>query len=115
MPTLQKSRCRHGRILVPALLLALFRTPALGDPGAPLYTFTTLAGRASIGCDDGSGTAARFNSPQGVAVDRAGNVYVADTANHTIRRVTPTGIVTTIAGRAGQPGSSDGLGRRCAF
>jgi sugar lactone lactonase YvrE len=71
---------------------------------------TTLAGVAgSPGSADGAGSAARFNGPQGVAVDAAGNVYVADTANHLIRRVTTAGEVTTLAGVAGSAGSADGF------
>lgn len=59
-------------------------------------------GRAGLsGSADGTGTAARFNYPYGVTVDSAGNVYVADRDNHTIRKVTPTGATTTIAGIAG--------------
>jgi sugar lactone lactonase YvrE len=80
------------------------------------YTFTTLAGDAgTAGSVDGIGRAARFNNPNGVAVDRAGNVYVADSGNHTIRRVTPTGVVTTLAGLAGSPGSADGIGSAARF
>ena len=58
---------------------------------------TTLAGFAE-GFADGDGTAARFNTPSGLALDRAGNLYVADTGNHAIRKVTPLGMVSTVAG-----------------
>jgi sugar lactone lactonase YvrE len=64
------------------------------------YAFSTLAGGASSGSADGVGLAARFNFPTGVAVDSSGNVYVADSGNNTIRKVTPAGVVTTLAGRA---------------
>ena len=50
----------------------------------------------------------RLNGPQGVAVDQAGNVYVADTGNHTIREITSAGVVSTIAGVAGSAGGADG-------
>jgi hypothetical protein len=71
---------------------------------------TTLAGTAGVtGSVDGTGTAARFNAPRGIAADTAGNVYVADTDNSTIRNVTTTGaVVTTLSGAAGTPGSTDG-------
>src|SRR5439155_22158877 len=74
-----------------------------------------LAGR--YGSADGSGSDARFNffNGAGVAVDSAGNVYVADTSNHTIRKVTPAGDVTTLAGRAGSFGSADGTGSAARF
>jgi streptogramin lyase len=82
----------------------------------PAGVVTTLAGLAgSSGSADGTGSAARFNGPQGVAVDSAGNVYVADSYNDTIRKVTPAGMVTTLAGLADSLGSADGTGSAARF
>ncbi len=78
------------------------------------YTFTTIAGIAP-GTTDGMGNAARFFQPRAVAADGAGNVFVADTSNHTIRKITPAGVVTTFAGRAGVWGSADGTGGSARF
>ena len=75
-----------------------------------------LAGTAGLmGSADGLGTAALFNGPNGLGVDGAGNVYVADSGNSTIRKITPEGAVTTLAGAAGQPGHSDGKGAAARF
>src|SRR5258708_34141994 len=71
------------------------------------YTFTTLAGAASIGSDDGTGSAARFNYPFGVATDSSGNVYVADTYNPTIRKITPPAEVPTPPARPGSHARED--------
>ena len=72
---------------------------------------TTVAGKAgSFGAVDGAGTAARFRGPLGVAVDADGVVYVADTGNHTVRKITSAGVVSTLAGLAGSSGSLDGTG-----
>jgi sugar lactone lactonase YvrE len=77
---------------------------------------TTLAGSAGIvGSNDGTGINALFNQPHGTAVDGAGNVYVTDTANGTIRRITPAGVVTTVAGVAGIGGFRDGVGPNALF
>ncbi len=76
----------------------------------------TLAGLAGVsGSADGMGSGARFNSPSGVAVDGSGNVYVADTLNHTLREVTPSGVVSTLAGTPGSTGSLDGTGTAALF
>ena len=82
----------------------------------PAAVVSTLAGMAGLtGSADGTGAAARFNSPQGVAVDRTGNVYVADKGNHTLRKVTPAGVVSTLAGMPGFAGSADGTGAAARF
>ena len=76
---------------------------------------TTFAGSGSSGSDDGTGTAASFERPRGVAFDGDGNLYVADTNNRTIRKVTPAGEVTTLAGSAGSQGSINGIGPAARF
>jgi hypothetical protein len=77
---------------------------------------TTFAGTSgSKGSTDGTGAAARFSAPVGITRDTAGNVYVADQTNHVIRRVTPAGVVTTLAGTAGTVGSTDGTGAAARF
>ncbi|MBQ89460.1 MAG: hypothetical protein CL433_11585 [Acidimicrobiaceae bacterium] len=82
----------------------------------PAGVVTTFAGSAgNSGTDDGTGTDARFNGPTGVAVDGDGNLYVTDLNNHTIRKVTPAGVVTTFAGSAGLYGSDDGTGTDARF
>src|SRR5204863_460010 len=70
---------------------------------------------AGIGSADGTGSAARFFFPGGVAVDSAGNVYVADSYNSTIRKITPSGVGSTFAGLAGSYGSADGTGSAARF
>lgn len=77
----------------------------------PEGVVTTFAGTAgSSGTSDGTGADARFSQPQGVAVDGVGNVFVADTGNSTIRRITPAGAVTTFAGVPGVSGAFDAVG-----
>jgi sugar lactone lactonase YvrE len=82
----------------------------------PAGVVTTLAGSpGNTGSADGTGSAAQFNNPNGVAVDGSGNVYVADSTNDTIRKITSSGVVTTIAGQPKQGGSSNGNGTAALF
>ena len=77
---------------------------------------TTFVGGAGFaGSTDATGTAARFNYPTGVTVDSSGNVYVADTTNNTIRKITSGGAVSTLAGVAGLSGYADGAGIAAMF
>lgn len=77
---------------------------------------TTLAGAAGQeGSADGYGAAARFRNPTHVALDGAGNLFVADSGNSTIRRISPSGQVTTLAGQPGVCGSADGAGAQARF
>jgi len=73
-----------------------------------------LAGGTTPGSADGTGTSASFNHPMGVAVDSTGNVYVADTANNVIRKISPKGEVTTLAG-GGKGSAANGLGVAASF
>jgi TolB-like protein len=82
----------------------------------PAGIVSTLAGvPGEFGNNDGPGNTARFNQVHGVGVDRAGNVYAADFGNHTVRKITPDGVVTTLAGQAGNPGSNDGPAKQARF
>lgn len=77
---------------------------------------TLVAGSPGIpGSADGVGSAARFRYPGGLAFDPAGNLLVADTGNDTLRRIAPDGTVTTLAGAAGVPGSTDAVGSAARF
>ena len=85
----------------------------------PTGVVTTLVGGGGSGYNgsgsaDGTGTAASFNTPAGVAVDSIGNIYVADSGNHKIRKITPDGMVTTLAG-SGAEGSANGTGAFASF
>jgi sugar lactone lactonase YvrE len=80
---------------------------------------STLAGTAGVvGSADGAGALASFGSTfpyGGLTIDGAGNVYVADSGNNTIRKITPTGVVSTLAGTAGVKGHADGVGAQASF
>jgi len=75
---------------------------------------TTIAGDGTSGFKDGNGTNAKFNFPAAVAIDNYGNLYVTDAFNFRIRKITPTGDVTTFAGN-GQDGTVDGPGTNAEF
>ena len=77
-------------------------------------TVATVAGNGSLGFADGNIGDARFYQPTGVAVDVAGNIYVADSENHRIRKITPGGVVSTLAG-SGTAGSVEGVGTAAQF
>jgi serine/threonine protein kinase/sugar lactone lactonase YvrE len=90
--------------------------PPPPSPHVSAANVITLAGQVEIsGYADGAGDQAQFRLPNNVAVDKAGNVYVADTANNVIRKIAPNGVVTTLAGVAGSHGSADGNGSNARF
>ena len=81
---------------------------------SPLGNVSTLAGSGVAAFADGMGSAASFNLPSGVAVDSNGNIFVADFLNHRIRKISPSGNVTTFAGN-GSAAFSDGVGLEASF
>ena len=82
-------------------------------PAGAVTSFAGLAG--SPGYADGIGGAARFNWPSSLEIDGAGNLFIAEAVNNTIRKITPGGVVTTLAGLAGASGSADGIGSAARF
>ena len=109
----------------PKVLILMFASlitgaiPLQGQLNYMPYAFTNVAGAQMNGSDDGDLTTARFGSnyggPTGVALDTKSNIYVADYGNHTIRKISASGIVTTFAGSAGQIGTNDGPGIAARF
>jgi sugar lactone lactonase YvrE len=80
----------------------------------PAGLVSTLAGSGEWGFADGASGVAQFNGPNGIAVDASGNVYVADDMNHRIRKITPAGVVSTLAGN-GTAGFNNGTGEAAQF
>ena len=87
---------------------------ASGAAGARLVVVSTLAGSGVVSAADGVGSAASFGYPTGVCVDFAGNIFVADEKTHKISRITPAGVVSTLAG-SGAGGAADGVGSSASF
>lgn len=88
-------------------------SPFANIPNA--QTVTTFAGdKTASGFADATGTAAKFNMPLDIVVDGDNNLYVSDGDNHRIRKITPTGVVTTLAG-SNTIGSTDGIGAAASF
>jgi len=98
--------------LILLIVGALISCTTSGGSPAKSWVVSTLAGSA-VGFKDGSGRSAQFNFPSDVALDTEGNVYVADWGNHRIRKITPEGLVSTLAGST--EGFRDGLGRSAQF
>jgi hypothetical protein len=88
-------------------------------PSGPTWIVTTIAGLPGVwGKTDGTNTSARFNRPQGISLDGSGNLYVTDSGNETIRKLTPSGtnwIVTTVGGLGGASGSANGAASAARF
>jgi len=110
-PTVARTAFAHLAILALA-----FPAAAPGQVLTNPYTFTTFAGLAqNTGATNGTGTAARFGSPYGIAVGPTGNIYVGDPAEETVRMITSARVVTTLAGTAQSNGSANGLGTAATF
>jgi sugar lactone lactonase YvrE len=97
-----------------SLTSATLAVTSVGRLLSPIVTVSTLAGSGSSGYADGVGTNAMFNIPLGVTVDLQGNIYISDISNHCIRKITPTGVVSTLAG-SGTQGYVDGIGTNAFF
>jgi len=90
-------------------------SPSDSPPAAGESSAISASGDAAAQDDVPEGADARFNRPIGLARDNIGNLFVADAGNHTIRKITPAGVVTTVAGAAGVSGSNDGVGPAARF
>ena len=122
LPTTTQGTVYTGAIAVATTktLTAIAYQSGWADSGVTSATYTlpvvisALAGSGVNGFADGTGTTAKFNEPTGVAVDSAGNVYVADMWNNRIRKINPSGVVSTLAGIRNS-GFADGTGTAAQF
>lgn len=105
-----KFHCPSGTVAIVALLVHLAVLLPAQD------SVRTLAGLPETpGSTDGANTTARFNDPTGLAITADGTIFVADNQNHAIRRIGTNGVVITLAGLPGTPGSADGSGTTARF
>lgn len=109
---LSRSDPRHGHVPHIYVTDAYSHTLRMITPDGRV---TTLAGSGERGHVDGAGTSVRFTYPTGLAMSHDGVLYVADTGNQVIRKVSQSGIVTTLAGRSGRRGLHDGRGAEAHF
>src|SRR4051812_26651274 len=111
--TVMQATVRIARILGAAFLAI---TCAATLTRADTFVFSSFVGNAAVlDHTDGTGENARFFNPTGIAVDSAGTIYVADGGDHTIRKITAGGVVTTFAGSSGVAGSKNGSGSAARF
>ena len=89
---------------------AIAATPLIPNTGSVSLLAGTTRGYA-----DGTGAAAQFNQSAGISTDSSGNIYVADTVNQVVRKITPSGVATTLAGSAGSAGYVNGIGTSAKF
>jgi len=116
MPSTMKRNFRFFHVLSAAFALGILargEAANVATPGSETVMVSTFAGGAR-GYSDGIGGAARFMEPSSIAIDAASNLYVTDTLNNYIRKITPRGNVSTFAG-SGESGFSDGAGRSAQF
>ena len=112
--TLRTMNDSFARCLMLLGMLGMGPTLRAQDAGDTTYQFTTLAG-SETGHQDGSGEQAQFHAPEGIALDRQGNVYVTEYRNNGVRKITPNGDVSTLAGVSGELGHRDGAGEQALF
>jgi sugar lactone lactonase YvrE len=115
-PVIPPWKPRSGIVLdlISGTLLAVLPWATLASGQS--YEWTTVAGSTGgVGFRDGPAGTAMFKRPLAIATDAAGNVYLSDTGNHTIRRIAPDGMISTVAGKGGVPGQLDGPGDQARF
>ena len=112
----ERTQLLAGGVLLQCALVLALSAGCYSQPSPPPDIVITVAGSLSgtSGLTNGVGTLATFNSPVGVTADAAGNIYVADQANHAVRKITPSGVVTTLSGGNG-PGYTNGAAGTAKF